>query len=202
MVTRRGVIKKTVLSDFEYQRKSGKIALALDEGDELLFVIKTDGNSNILLATRQGAALKYSEQTVRSMGRTARGVRGISLRGDDEVVGAVLVEPEKKLVTITENGYGKQTSFEDFREMKNRGGHGVTCHNITEKTGLLAGIVTVSDEDDLMLITDGGIIIRVPSTDIPTYSRTAGGVIVMRASSDQKIVNFTAVPREEEKEDQ
>ena len=200
MVTRRGVIKKTILSDYEYQRKSGKIALTLDEGDELLFVIKTDGESNILLATRNGAAIKYSETTVRAMGRTARGVRGISLRGDDEVVGAVLVEEDKKLITITENGFGKQTDFADFREMKNRGGMGVTCHNITEKTGKLCGIATVSEDEDLMLITDGGTIIRIRVADIPTYSRTAGGVIVMRAG-EQKVVNFTHVEKEEEKDE-
>ena len=201
MVTRRGVIKKTILSDYEYQRKSGKIALTLDEGDELLFVIKTDGESNILLATANGAAIKYSETTVRGMGRTARGVRGISLRDGDEVVGAVLVEEDKKLVTITENGYGKQTSFEDFREMKNRGGLGVTCHNISEKTGKLCGIATVSEDEDLMLITDGGTIIRIRVADIPTYSRTAGGVIVMRAG-DQKVVNFTHVEKEEESDEE
>ena len=200
MVTRRGVIKKTVLSDYEYQRKSGKIALTLDEGDELLFVIKTDGESNILLATANGAAIKYSETTVRSMGRTARGVRGISLREGDEVVGAVLVEEEKKLVTITENGFGKQTPFDDFREMKNRGGMGVTCHHITEKTGKLCGVACVSEDEDLMLITDSGTIIRIRVADIPTYSRTAGGVIVMRAG-DNKVVNFTHVEKEEERED-
>ena len=200
MVTRRGVIKKTILSDYEYQRKGGKIALTLDEGDELLFVIKTDGESNILLATAHGAAIKYSETTVRGMGRTARGVRGITLREGDEVVGAVLVEEHKKLVTITENGFGKQTDFSDFREMKNRGGMGVTCHNITEKTGKLTGIATVSEDEDLMLITDGGTIIRIRVADIPTYSRTAGGVIVMRAG-DQKVVNFTHVEKEEETEE-
>ena len=201
MVTRRGVIKKTLLSDYEYQRRSGKIALTLDEGDELLFVIKTDGESNILLATANGAAIKYSETTVRAMGRTARGVRGITLREGDEVVGAVLVEEDKKLVTITENGFGKQTAFDDFREMKNRGGMGVTCHNITEKTGKLCGIATVSEDEDLMLITDGGTMIRIRVADIPTYSRTAGGVIVMRAG-EQKVVNFTHVEKEEETDEE
>ena len=200
MVTRRGVIKKTLLSEFEYQRRGGKIAINLDEGDELLFVIKTMGDSNILLATRNGMAIKYNEQNVRAMGRTARGVRGITLRDDDEVVGAVLVDETRKLLTITENGFGKQTDFDDFREMKNRGGMGVTCHNVNDKTGRLAGIAAVSEEDDLMLITDGGTIIRVPSVDVPTYSRTAGGVIVMRASGEQKVVNFTTVVRSEEED--
>ncbi len=199
MVTRKGVIKKTLLSEFEYQRRGGKIAINLDEGDELLFVIKTYGDSNIVLATRNGAAIKFNENNVRCMGRTARGVRGISLKGDDAVVGAVVVDETKKLITITENGYGKKTEFDDFREMKNRGGQGVTCHNITDKTGALCGIAAVSDEDDLMLITDGGTIIRIPVSDVPTYSRTAGGVIVMRAG-DQKVVNFTTVAKSDEEE--
>ena len=202
MVTRHGVIKKTLLSEFEYQRRSGKIAINLDEGDELLFVIKTFGDSNIVLATRNGAAVKFNEQNVRSMGRMARGVRGITLRGEDVVVGAVVVDETKKMVTVTENGFGKQTEFDDFREMKNRGGFGVTCHHITEKTGALTGIAAVSEDDDLMLITDGGTIIRVPVSDIPTYSRTAGGVIVMRASDEQKVVNFTTVAKSEEEDEE
>ena len=200
MVTRHGVIKKTLLSEFEYQRRSGKIAINLDEGDELLFVIKTMGESSIVLATRNGSAIKFNENNVRCMGRTARGVRGITLRDNDAVVGAVVVDETKKLITVTENGFGKRTDFEDFREMKNRGGQGVTCHNITEKTGALTGIAAVSDEDDLMLITDGGTIIRVPVSDVPTYSRTAGGVIVMRAG-EQKVVNFTTVAKSEEEEE-
>ncbi len=200
MVTRNGVIKKTLLSEFEYQRRGGKIAINLDEGDELLFVIKTVGDSNILIATQNGMAIKFNEQNVRAMGRTARGVRGITLREGDRVIGAVLVDESRKLLTVTENGFGKQTEFDDFREMKNRGGQGVTCHNVNEKTGKLAGIATVSPNDDLMLITDGGTIIRVPASDVPTYSRTAGGVIVMRASGEQKVVNFTTVEHSEETE--
>ena len=197
MITKKGIVKKTVLSDFEYQRKSGKIAINLDEGDELLFVIKTDGHSNILIATANGMAVKYTEENVRSMGRSARGVRGISLKGDDEVKGAVKVEEGKKLVTITENGFGKLTEFDDFREMKSRGGMGVACHKIGEKTGKLAGIEAVELDEDLMLITVDGTIIRVRVEDIPTYSRTAGGVIIMRGG---KVVNFTAVKKSEEEE--
>ena len=115
MITKKGIVKKTVLSDFEVHRKGGKIAINLDEGDELLFVIKTDGESNILIATENGMSVKYAEATVRAMGRSARGVKGISLKGDDVVKGAVKVEEGKKLVTITENGFGKLTEFEDFR---------------------------------------------------------------------------------------
>ncbi len=198
MITKKGIVKKTVLADFEAHRKGGKIAISLDEGDELLFVIKTDGQSNILIATENGMSVKYTEENVRAMGRSARGVKGISLKGDDVVKGAVKVEEGKKLVTITENGFGKLTEFEDFREMKSRGGMGVTCHKLSDKTGKLAGIEAVELDEDLMLITVDGTIIRIPVEDIPTYSRTAGGVIVMRGG---KVVNFTSVKKAEEKEE-
>lgn len=197
MVTRRGIIKRTLLSEYEYQRKGGKIALSLDAGDELLFVKNTDGNAEIIIATHDGNAVRFEEQNTRAMGRTARGVRGIRVAEDDEVCGVALVEPGKKLVTITENGYGKLTEFEDFRTMKNRGGKGVCAHNITEKTGRLSSIASVEDGDDLMLITQDGTVIRIPVSGIPTYSRTAGGVIVMRLSGDAKIVNFAKVESEE-----
>jgi DNA gyrase subunit A len=201
MVTKQGVIKKTLLSEYEYQRKGGKIAINLDEGDELLFVTKTNGKNELLLATKEGNAVRFDESEVRPMGRSARGVRGIKLKGDDFVVGVVNVDENKKLLTITENGYGKRTDFEDFRLMKNRGGGGVICHNLTEKTGLLAGIISVDENDDIMMITDSGIIIRTPSSDVSEYSRTASGVIVMRLEKGQKIVNVTKTAKEEEKEE-
>ncbi len=201
MVTRNGVIKKTLLSEYAYQRKGGKIAINLDEGDELLFVTKTDGERQLIIATRNGSAVKFDESEVRGMGRVSRGVRGIRLKGDDYVIGVVSVEEGKKLLTITENGYGKRTEFDDFRLMKNRGGGGVTCHNLTEKTGLLAGIIAVSDDEDIMMITDGGIIIRTPADNISTYSRTASGVIVMRLEEGQKLVNITNVAKEEESDE-
>ena len=200
MVTKKGIIKRTLLTEYEYQRKGGKIALHLDEDDELVFVMCTHGEYDLILATANGSAVRFTEATVRPMGRTARGVRGIRLRGDDYVTGVALVEEGKSLITVTENGYGKRTPYEDFREMKNRGGHGVTCHNLTSKTGKLCGIRSVCDEDDLMMITDSGTIIRTPVSDIPTYSRTAGGVILMRLGEGQKLVNFTAVAHEEPEE--
>jgi DNA gyrase subunit A len=136
------------------------------------------------------------------MGRTARGVRGIKLRGDDYIVGVAVVEEGKSLITVTENGFGKRIDYEDFREMKNRGGSGVTCHKISEKTGKLCSIASVDEGDDIMMITDGGTIIRTPVSGIPTYSRTAGGVILMRLGEGQSLVNFTAVPHEEETEEE
>lgn len=200
MVTKFGVIKRTPLAEYAYQRKGGKIAVSLDEGDELLYVRRTDGNGQLILATRNGLAVRFEESNVRSMGRLARGVRGIRLYEGDEVVGVALVDDEKKLLTITENGYGKRSNFDDFRIMKNRGGHGVTCHNINEKTGKLASVATVEEGDDVMLITNEGTIIRTPVSGISTYSRSAGGVIVMRLSEGSKIVNFVTLPPEEETE--
>ena len=198
MVTRNGIIKKTLLSEYEYQRKGGKIAINLDEDDQLLFVTKTDGNEELIIASHEGSAVRFDERGVRPMGRTARGVRGINLRQGDYVIGVVKVEDEKKLLTITENGYGKRTEFDDFRLMKHRGGLGVTAHNITDKTGNLAGILSVDDNSDVMMITDAGIIIRTPAKDISTYSRSASGVIVMRLEEGQTIANITKVAREED----
>ena len=195
MVTRCGIIKRTPLSEYEYQRKGGKRAISLDEGDELVFVRRTEGDTEIIIATHDGSAVRFEESGARAMGRTARGVRGIRIAEGDEVCGVALVEDGKKLVTITENGYGKLTDFEDFRTMKNRGGKGVAAHGLNEKTGALASIATVDSEDDLMLITNEGMIIRTPVTDIPTYSRTAGGVRVMRLGEGEKIVNFAKVAR-------
>ncbi len=200
MVTKNGVIKRTLITEYEYQRKGGKIALNLDEGDELVFVMHTKGEHELILATAEGHAVRFAEENVRAMGRTARGVRGITLRGDDYVTGVAVVTEGESLITVTQNGYGKRTHFSDFREMKNRGGVGVQCHNINEKTGLLCGIESVSDDDDLMMITDAGTVIRTPVCDVPTYSRTAGGVIMMRLGEGQKLVNFTKVQGSEDEE--
>ena len=196
MVTRQGVIKRTLLAEYEYQRKGGKIALNLDEGDELVFVMLSHGDKDVLLATHEGSAARFSECQVRPLGRTARGVRGVKLREGDFVVGAVIVDDSKQLITVTEKGCGKRTPFEDFR-VKGRGGLGVTCHNLTDKTGMLAGIAAVTDDDDLMMITNLGTIIRTPVAQINTYSRTAAGVIVMRLGDGQLVSGFSKVAHEE-----
>ncbi len=201
MVTRRGVIKRTLLKDFEYQRRGGKIAINLDENDELIFVRHTKGNESLIIATRNGLAVRFDENNVRCMGRTAHGVKGITLVGDDYVVGVAVVDEEKTLLTITDNGMGKRTDFSDFRQMKNRGGKGVTCQNITEKTGKLASIITVSDDDDIMLITNEGTIIRTSVAGINVYSRTATGVIVMRLAEGSFINNVARLERAEEIEE-
>ena len=176
--------------------------MTLDEGDELLFVRKTDGNSDLILATGGGYAVRFTEQNVRCMGRLARGVRGITLDKDDCVVGVAVVEEGKQLLTITEGGFGKRSDFEDFRSMKNRGGHGVVCHHITSETGKLASIAAVSEEDDVMIITDGGTIIRTPVDTIRFCSRTAKGVIVMRLADGSFIQTFARLEAERDIEEE
>ncbi len=198
MVTKRGVIKRTLLTEFEYHRVGGKIAINLDEDDELIFVRHTTGNESLILATREGNAVRFDENNVRSMGRGAHGVKGITLVGDDYVVGVAVVDETKKLLTITDNGIGKRTEFSDFRLMKNRGGKGGSCQNINEKTGKLAAIITVADDDDIMIITNEGTIIRTSVSDINVYSRTATGVIVMRLSEGAYINNITRLEKEED----
>ena len=198
MVTRYGIIKRTLLKEFEYQRKSGKIAITLDEGDELIFVRHTKGGEGLILATREGLAVRFDEENVRCMGRSARGVKGITLGDDDYVVGVCVVDPERTLLTITENGIGKRTPFDDFREMKHRGGHGVCCQKISEKTGKLAAIISVFEDDDIMLITNEGIIIRTSVSSINVHSRTATGVIIMRLAEGATINNVARLEKAEE----
>ena len=198
MVTRRGVIKRTLLSDFEYQRRSGKIAISLDDDDELIFVRHTKGGESLIIATRDGLAVRFDEENVRCMGRGARGVRGITLMGDDYVVGVAAVDESKSLLTVTEGGMGKRTPFSDFREMKHRGGRGVTCHKISEKTGKLSSIITVAEDDDIMLITDEGTIIRTNVSSINLYSRTASGVIIMRLNDGARLNNIARLEKTED----
>ena len=201
MVTKKGVIKRASTKDFEYQRKGGKIAINLDEGDELLSVNKTAGTSDIIIATRQGKAVRFDENDARVMGRTARGVRGIRLREGDEVVGVSVVEEGKTLITVTEKGFGKRNEFNCF-SAHSRGTMGVICHKLTAKTGELAGIAAVSDDDDIMIITNEGTIIRMAVSGIPVYgSGSTSGVIVMRLDDDAKIVNFAVTESEKEEEE-
>ena len=201
MITQNGVIKRTDIKEYEYQRKGGKIAINLDEGDRLIFVGHTDGDKHILIGTKNGYAARFHENKVSVVGRTARGVRGIDLREGDIVCGAVIVDDNKKLLTITENGYGKKSSFDEF-EPRNRGIMGVIIHNINDKTGRLAGVGAVNDDDDVMVITSEGVIIRTQSTEIPTYKRSTTGVRVMRLEEGQSVANMTLVKREEEAEEE
>jgi DNA gyrase subunit A len=198
-VTAKGIVKRTLLSDFAIRRKGGKRALSLDEDDELVYVRHTTGNDRVIIATKDGMAVCFDEQAARVMGRTARGVRGIRLCEGDRVTGVCLVDESKKLVTITEKGFGKRCDFEEF-SVHNRGGKGVRVHGLSDKTGRLAAIMAVSEEEDLMLLSSEGIMIRVAVKDIPAYGRSAGGVIVMRVPENEKVVGFTVVEKEEEEE--
>ncbi len=192
MVTKMGVVKRCALSEFAYQRKSGKKAINLDEGDELVYVRHTDGNDKIIIATHNGNAVCFDENDARVMGRGARGVRGIRLEEGDYVIGVALVDESKKLLTVTENGFGKRSSFEGFKT-RNRGGKGVIVHGVSEKTGAMAAIAVVDDEDDIVIICDNGITLRCAASEISEYSRTASGVIVMRTGNG-KVSAIAVVP--------
>ncbi len=200
MITKYGVVKRANVKDFEFQRKGGKIAINLDEGDSLDFVKHTTGSDDIVIASRDGKAVRFNEEEARVMGRAARGVRGIKLKGDDYVVGASLVEEGKMLITVTEKGYGKRNPFEGY-VAHSRGTTGVLCHKLTEKTGKLAGIATVAEDDDIMIITNEGILIRMPVSDVNVYDgNSTVGVRVMRLDENAVIVNFAATKSEAEEE--
>ena len=198
-VTAKGIVKRTLLSDFAIRRKGGKRALTLDEDDELVYVRHTTGSDKVIIASRGGMAVCFDENDARVMGRTARGVRGIRLGEGDRVVGVALVQDDKELLTVTENGFGKRSRFDEF-PVHNRGGKGVKCHNLSEKTGELTGVAAVDESMDVMLMTGEGMLIRIAVSDVPVYSRSAGGVIVMRMAEGSKIVNFTCMEREDEDE--
>lgn len=203
MITKNGIIKRTLLESYKNIRRSGLIAINLDEGDELLYVLRTDGNSDVLLATHNGFAVHFDESAARALGRTARGVKAINLQNDDYVVGALAVtkDDERHVLFISENGYGKRSSISEF-PVHNRGGKGVTCHKVNDKVGKLAGIAAVSEDDDVMLITNTGMIIRTRASEISIYSRTATGVRVMRLGDENmKIVSFTRVDKQEQAEE-
>ena len=197
MVTRGGTVKRLALQALNTNRKGGIRALTLDEGDELITVLKTTGQDRVVLATRRGMAICFDETDVRPMGRDAAGVRGISLDEGDEVVGACVVEADKDLLTVTQNGYGKRTELLEYRP-QNRGGKGLKNYNLTEKTGLVAGIQVVDDEDDVMLIENGGVIIRMAASDINTYGRGAQGVILMRLEEGNQVISVQRTDKEEE----
>ncbi len=200
MVTRKGIIKRTKLSEYEFQRKQGKIAIVLSEDDSLVSVLFTDGTKDIIVATAEGAATRFKEADARCMGRTSHGVIGIRLKGDNYVVGAVVVDDAKMLLTLTENGYGKRTDFSVFRTMASRGSMGYRCQEVNDKTGKLIGIAAVSETDDLMIITDSGMVIRTPAKDVSVYSQYASGVIIMRLSEGQTCASFTTLATLEESE--
>ena len=194
-VTRMGTIKRVVLSDLQNIRKAGLRALNLNDGDILVDVRLTDGTENILIATHNGKAITFPETEVRAMGRAAVGVRGIRLADGDYVIGAARARKGAKVLSITENGFGKRTSVEEFT-VHHRGGSGINLHNLTEKTGLIAGIAVVDEDNDIMIITDDGVIIRTPVSQISEYGRSSQGVIVMRMNDDVKVISIVRTDHE------
>ena len=206
MATQKGVVKRLPFITLKTNRKGGIRALTLEEDDHLINVLRTNGSDNIILATAQGMAICFNESDVRCMGRDAAGVRGISLNEGDFVVGAEKVEEGKTLLTVTENGYGKRTELAEYlrtgpdgeKVPQSRGGKGLKNYNITSKTGNIAGCRVVGDKDDVMLIENGGVIIRIPASSINVYKRDTQGVIVMRIDEGNKVVSIERVEQEEE----
>ena len=191
MVTRNGTVKRLRLDEAYTARKAGIRVLNLDEGDELIAVMKTTGEDNILLATRRGMTICFDENDVRCMGRMATGVRGIRLSEDDCVVAAAVAEPGKCLLTVTERGYGKRTQIEEYLRgdsVQSRGGKGMKGYHLTEKTGLVAGAAVVSEEDDILLIESGGVVIRMPVNSVSIYRRDTQGVILMRVEDANRVI--------------
>lgn len=200
-VTKNGLVKKTDILDYSRIRQGGLRAIDLVEGDELISVRLTDGENEIMLATHDGLAIRFNERDVRSMGRTTRGVRGIRLNDGDYVVSAVICNPENQLLMVTENGYGKKTAVDEYRA-QTRGGKGIFTYRITEKTGKLAGMTSVSDNDDIMLITSAGIVIRMHTDEISTYSRQTQGVRLMRLDDDVNVVSLALTERSDDEDEE
>ena len=209
MITRSGTVKRIRLSELSTIRKGGIRALTIDENDELIGVRKTDGSAAIILVTRDGMAICFDETDVRPMGRTAAGVRGIRLAAGDYVVGAARAREGGSLLTVTDNGYGKRTPIEEYmrgadgeKTLQKRGGKGLTGYRLTDKTGKVAAIKVVSDDDDVLMISDDGTVIRTSAADINTYGRTTQGVRVMRVLDGSRVISLARLEREEEPSDE
>ena len=198
MVTRHGVIKRTEYNAYMNVRKSGLIAINLDEGDELAWVKITGGSDDIILATENGMSIRFNEQDARSMGRTARGVKAITLEEGDEVIGMVVAEAGKDILTVSRSGLGRRTDLSEYR-LQSRGGKGLRNY-YCDKNGPVAGFEKVDDNNDIMLITDSGVIIRIPADQISQQSRYAGGVKVMKVDNETSIIGIAAVEKDDESE--
>ena len=197
MATRNGLIKKTALDEFSNLRKAGLISIVLTEGDELIGVELTNGSNSLMLGTRNGRAIRFDEGDVRSMGRISRGVRSIKLDENDQVISLAVIEEGAQVLTISENGYGKRSDPDTYRETS-RGGKGVIAMGLNEKTGLLAAQLMVQEDEDILLITDDGTIIRTPVRDIRIAGRATQGVRLMRVAEDSRIVGVARAEAEEE----
>ena len=199
MATKAGIVKRIALSRVDSNRKTGVRALTLDEDDELISVMLVNEDDSIMLASRKGKAIKFAVTDIRATGREAGGVYGMELEEGDYLVGAAKVEEGKDILTVTERGIGKRTETEEYR-LQSRYGKGVTNYNISEKTGEIASVLMVDDNDDVMIISDDGIIIRLPAKDISRFGRVTRGVILMRVSENVKVISVATAPHEEEEE--
>ncbi|MBN6205322.1 DNA gyrase subunit A, partial [Ralstonia pickettii] len=193
--TRNGIAKRTQLSKFMNIRKGGLIAVHLRDDDELISVRLTDGNRDVMIATKNGYLIRFEEEQVRLMGRTAAGVKGISLRDNDEVVSMEIIEPGSKILHVTNKGYGKQTLESEYR-MINRGGKGVLTGKLTDKTGEVVSVKAVTGEEDLMLITVAGVLIRIPVQDISETGRNTMGVRLIRLQDDEEVATVAKIEEE------
>ncbi len=202
MCTKRGIIKKTTLEDYSRPRTNGVKAIVIREDDQLLEVKLTSGNAEIMIATREGRAIRFNEATVRAMGRVSTGVKAVSMEDDNEVVGMIAIEPDSKedILVLSENGYGKRTDLEEYR-ITNRGGKGVKTINITEKTGQLISIKAVTDDNDLMIINRSGLTMRTSVDQIRVAGRATQGVRVINLRDGDAIASVTAVPKTDEDEE-
>ena len=200
MITRKGVVKRSDLYAFRNIRKNGLIAVHLDEGDELAEVFVTGGSDDILVATRNGMSIRFNELDIRSMGRTARGVKALKLKGDDIVVGMVRLVEGQTVLTVTETGYGRRTPIGDYR-LQSRGGSG-TINYQTKKYGKVASVAMVTGEEDLVLISSDGIIIRIPAESVNVHFRTSKGVRVMRVNDGERVATVTVLAHEAQEDDE
>lgn len=200
-VTKMGTVKRTKVSEFQNIRRSGLIALTLRDGDELNNVLTTDGKQNILIGTHLGYAVTFNEKDVRSMGRTAAGVRGINLRDNDYVVGSDILEPDSEVLVISEKGYGKRTAASEY-PVKGRGGKGIKTANITEKNGPLAGVTVVNGDEDIMLITSAGVMIRFDVDDVSQTGRATLGVRLIKVDDGAQVASITAVPKARDEDEE
>ena len=196
MVTKKGIMKRTELIAFRNVRKGGLIAVALDEGDELAWVKQTSGDDQLMVATKFGQSIRFAEDEARPLGRTARGVKAITLEDGDEVVGMAKLREGATLLTITEKGFGRRSEYGEYR-MQSRGGKGIINYKVNEDKGYVTGIKSVDGDDDVIMITDDGVIIRIPVEQVNIQSRYAGGVRVMRVAEGCRIVTVARAPKEE-----
>ena len=203
MATKSGLIKKTPLKEYDSARKTGLLAINLKEDDELIDVRLTDGEDNVVLVTQKGMCITFSEKDVRPVGRTAQGVIGIRLDKDDIVVGmeSIVSNKNETLLAITENGFGKRTELDEYR-VQTRGGKGVITYKITSKTGNIVGIRIANEDEDVMMITDTGTVIRIQAKEISVLGRNTQGVTLMRTNDGGKVVSIETIDEDPEELDE